>query len=138
MIGCSHIGISDSNSIFISRYTQYMWGDIPDQFTDMKNPLYFSAENMAAGKVLYQTNCLACHGALGGGDGLAGVQLRPRPADLKFTRGLPLATDAFFFWTVSQGGKSFNTGMPAFAERLSDNEIWQLIHYINNDTELAG
>ena len=129
--GCQHIGTNDSNSLFAGRYTRYMLGNIPSQYADLKNPLPASTENISAGKMFYQTQCSVCHGASGGGDGPAGKQLAPRPANLAVTRRLPVATDAFFFWTVSDGGKPFGTAMPAFGERLSDKEIWQITHYIN-------
>lgn len=34
------------------------------------------------GLALYQANCAQCHGASGNGDGVAGVDLTPPPADL--------------------------------------------------------
>ncbi|MCB1862424.1 MAG: cytochrome c [Gammaproteobacteria bacterium] len=129
--GCQHIGINDPDSPFISRYIRYMLGNIPSQYADLKNPLPASTENISAGKMLYQTQCSVCHGASGVGDGPAGKQLAPRPANLAVSRSLPVATDAFFFWTLSEGGKPFDTAMPAFEARLSDKEIWQITRYIN-------
>jgi mono/diheme cytochrome c family protein len=129
--GCQHIGINESNSVFIGRYTQYIWGNIPDQYADLNNPLPASIVNISDGKSLYQMQCLECHGKFGEGDGLAGKQLIPSPANLAFTRRLPVATDAFLFWTIAEGGNSFGSAMPAFGERLSDEEIWQITHYIN-------
>ena len=129
--GCSYIGINESNSIFTGRYTEYMWGDIPDQYADLNNPLPASAVNISDGEKLYQKQCLTCHGKTGDGDGPAGEQLVPSPANLAFTRRLPIATDAFIFWTISEGGKFFDSAMPAFGGQLSDKEIWQITHYIN-------
>lgn len=129
--GCGHLGTNDSNSLFIGRYTEYMLGDIPVRYADLKNPLPATSENISDGKKLYQTQCQLCHGASGRGDGQASRQLLPRPANLAFTRRTPLATDAFFFWSLSEGGKLLGTAMPAFRDRLSDREIWQITHYIN-------
>ncbi len=129
--GCRYIGINDASSFFIGRYTQYMRGNIPDQYADATNPLPASTMNISNGKRLYQTHCPACHGASGGGDGPAGKQLVPQPANLAFSRRLPVTTDAFLFWTLSEGGKPFGSAMPAFGDQLSNNEIWQIIHYIN-------
>ena len=134
--GCQHIGITQSDSLFVSRYTQYIRGNIPNQYADLANPLPTSTENISAGKRLYQTHCQACHGVSGKGDGPACKSLAPRPANLAFTRRLPIATDAFLFWTVSEGGTHFDTAMPAFEEQLSAKEIWQIIHYINADFTL--
>lgn len=129
--GCQHIGINESNSIFIGRYTQYIQGDIPEQYADLNNPYPASAENIADGKMLYQAQCQMCHGESGQGDGPAGQQLLPSPANLSLSRRLPVTTDTFFFWTLSDGGESLGTGMPAFNNRLSDKEMWQIIRYIN-------
>ena len=129
--GCSHIGFNESNSIFIGRYTEYMWGDIPEQYADLTNPLTASPVNIADGEKLYQMQCLMCHGKAGDGNGPAGRALLPGPADLAFTRLLPVATDAFYFWTISEGGIPVDSAMPAFGEQLSDRQIWQLTHYIN-------
>lgn len=134
--GCSHIGINESSSIFIGRYTEYMLGDMADQYADLSNPLPASVVNISNGENLYQKQCLTCHGKAGDGDGLAGKQLVPRPANLAFTRRLPIASDAFFFWAISEGGKPFNSAMPAFGKRLSDKEIWQITHYINTGFNL--
>ncbi|MEN8170195.1 MAG: cytochrome c [Pseudomonadota bacterium] len=130
--------INGSRPLNIDRYAQYMWGKIPGKYVGLKNPLPESTENIANGKTLYQGQCLVCHGASGKGDGPAGKTLVPRPANLAFTRRLPIATDIFFFWTMSEGGKSLGTEMPSFGERLSEGEIWQITHYINNGFDIHG
>lgn len=134
--GCQHIGINESNSIFIGRYTEYMQGNIPEQYAELTNPYPASSENIVVGKKIYQAQCQMCHGESGQGDGLAGEQLLPRPANLSLTRRLPVTTDAFYFWTLSEGGKTFATAMPEFTNRLSDKEMWQIILYINTGFSL--
>lgn len=129
--GCQHIGINESNSMFIGRYTEYMQGNIPEQYADLNNPYPALVENLVHGEKLYQAQCQMCHGESGQGDGIAGNQLRPRPANLSLTRRLPITTDAYYFWTLSEGGQSLGTAMPAFREQLSDKEMWQIIRYIN-------
>ena len=39
-------------------------------------------ENIKKGKKLFEQNCIMCHGALGKGDGAAGIYLNPRPFDI--------------------------------------------------------
>ncbi|MCW9025081.1 MAG: c-type cytochrome [Gammaproteobacteria bacterium] len=133
--GCQHMGTSKDNSFFTGRYTDFILGNMPEQYVDLENPLPASIENISAGKKLYQQECLQCHGWSGKGDGPAGKQMHPTPANLAFTRKLPITTDAFFFWTVSEGGKTLATAMPTFKERLSDKKIWQIIHYINDSVD---
>ena len=66
--GCQHVGINESNSLFIERYTDYILGNIPEKYSDLKNPLPNSKENISDGKNLYQTQCVMCHGILGEGN----------------------------------------------------------------------
>ena len=131
--GCTHIGFNESDSLFIGRYTHYMLGNMPNKYIGLENPLPATTEHISDGKKLYQTQCSACHGASGGGDGPAGKQLLPHPANLSLTRRLPVATDAFLFWTLSEGGRPLGTAMPAFGDQLSNREIWQIAHYIGTD-----
>lgn len=130
--GCQHISLGDSNSLFLGRYTDYMLGNLPKQYADLVNPLPISKENISNGKNLYQTQCIMCHGTFGEGNGSISQSLTPRPANLALTRQLPIATDSFIFWTLSEGGQMFDTAMPAFSKQLSDKEIWQLSLYINS------
>lgn len=129
---CTQIGIDKSDSLFISRYSEYMLGNIPEQYNEKQNPLMISEENITAGKTLYQIKCIMCHGDSGEGNGPVAKSLAPQPANLTLTRILPIATDAFLFWTLSEGGQLFETAMPSFKEQLSDKEIWQLSLYINS------
>ncbi|RDH86356.1 MAG: hypothetical protein DIZ78_09295 [endosymbiont of Escarpia spicata] len=134
--GCQSLGINEPNSFFVGRYTQYVLGDIPNQYADLSNPLPASSENISDGKKLYQAQCPVCHGAFGEGDGPAGKLLVPSPANLAVTRRLPVATDAFIFWTLSEGGEAFGTAMPAFGNQLTDKEIWQIALYLNTGFSL--
>ncbi|RLJ19528.1 hypothetical protein DJ030_09375 [bacterium endosymbiont of Escarpia laminata] len=134
--GCQSLGINESNAFFVGRYTQYVLGNIPDQYVDLSNPLPASSENISDGKKLYQAQCPVCHGASGEGNGPAGKLLVPSPANLAITRRLPVATDAFIFWTLSEGGEPFGTAMPAFGNQLTDKEIWQIALYINSGFSL--
>lgn len=130
--GCQHIGFNESYPLFVGRYTEYILGNRQSQNTHSINPLPVSKENISDGKKIYQTQCMMCHGALGEGNGPAGLLLVPHPANLSVTRRLPIATDAFLFWTLSEGGVLLETAMPAFSERLSNEEIWKTILYINS------
>lgn len=125
LMGCQSLGIV--------RYSQYMMGKIPDRYAERTNPLAFNDDTTLAGKQLYQEHCALCHGVSGRGDGIMGAQLNPRPANLIMTRALPIASDAFFLWAISEGGGRFETAMPSFGEALSEHKIWKIIQYVKND-----
>src|SRR5512143_11943 len=53
---------------------------VPAEYAGKQNPL--GPEAAAAGAQPYQSNCEACHGSQGHGDGPAGVALEPAPKNL--------------------------------------------------------
>jgi copper transport protein len=95
---------------------------------DYPNPVEVNAGSLAQGKVLYEANCIACHGPQGKGDGPVGLTLNPRPADLSIHTEPGVHTDAMLYEWISDG--YLNTAMPAFRNALSDEERWSLVNYI--------
>ncbi len=115
------------------RHRYVMMGPgMPAQYANLKNPLPPTPENIAAGKKLYQDNCAACHGPKGQGDGEAGKELNPKPANLAFVIDKPIATDGFLMWTIAEGGEKLKTDMPAFRDALNEQQRWQLILYLRH------
>jgi mono/diheme cytochrome c family protein/Tol biopolymer transport system component len=100
----------------------------PGEASGPLNPLTPDGPTLAAGRQLYQTNCAICHGASGRGDGPAGVGLSPRPAD--FTQHMIPGkhTDGQTFLWIKNGFPG--TAMPAWGQRLTDEQIWHLVTYI--------
>ena len=116
----------------VVRHMAVMRGALPEKYARMTNPLPASAENIAAGKKLYAENCASCHGESGKGDGEAGKDLNPKPANIAHILGKPLDFDGFYMWTISEGGEKLGTAMPAFKDTLSEKQRWQIIHYLRN------
>lgn len=114
------------------RYSKYLMGKIPDQYVAQANPLPFNEESILEGKWLYREHCILCHGVTGRGDGELSTQTSPRPANLILTRTLPIASDAFFIWAISEGGELFDSDMPSFSGSLSKKQIWQIIRYVKS------
>ncbi len=115
----------------MARHHQGMMGGIPEPYRDMRNPLPRTREIVAQGQELFQANCAACHGPRGYGDGPAGKALSPPPANLnRLMKMRMMARDNYLIWTISEGGKAFQTAMPAFKETLSEEERWKIIWFL--------
>ena len=91
------------------------------------NPTVNDAATLARGQRLFAQNCAVCHGATGRGDGTLGQQLNPRPANLAAIHA-KTHTDGDLYWWVTRGIPG--TGMPAYANSLTDQEIWSVIRYL--------
>lgn len=79
------------------------------------------------GKIIYETNCLICHGERGKGDGLLGATLRPPPTDL--TGPVTRAKSDTDMRTVILDGRG---AMPAWKARLKEQDIHNVLAYIRN------
>ena len=120
----SHMGMS------VLRHRYFMQRGIPEEYVSAKNPLSATDDNVAAGRALYTANCETCHGPKGYGDGPTAKALDPRPANIAALVRMPMATDGYLMWTLSEGGVPIGSGMPAFKGTLSEAERWQLITYV--------
>ncbi len=98
------------------------------------------AGDAAAGKTVYDTNCLSCHGATGKGDGPVGQALNPRPrdfstGDFKFDTDNDgeAGTDADLDAVITKGGAAFG-GSPLMAPwgHLPEKDRENLIAYIRS------
>jgi putative copper resistance protein D len=83
-------------------------------------------ESIGRGRDLFVTHCGVCHGAGGRGDGPAAAGLLQRPADLTASHTAD-HTPGDIFWWVTHG---LGLAMPAFGERLSVEERWDLVNFV--------
>ena len=97
---------------------------VPAEYAGRTNPL--GADAASAGADVFRTNCDACHGPQGHGDGPASAALNPAPRNLPEL--VKVATDDYFFWRISTGKDG--TSMVAWQGVLTDEQIWQVIVYI--------
>ena len=90
----------------------------------------------AAGRFVYERNCIMCHGRWGDGDGEMGLSVVPKPR--KFTSGIfkYRSTPPGFLPTTDdlirtvRGGRA-NTAMPYFSH-LSDRDIRAVVEYVKS------
>ena len=85
---------------------------------------------LAEGGPLYKDYCLSCHGETGLGNGNLAYALTPSPALLAYMVQQPIAVDHYLLWSIAEGGEQFGSSMPAFKDRLSREQIFQIIAYL--------
>ena len=113
---------------------QHIHADPPEEFVSLTNPEAGHDEAIAAGKELYTTNCLTCHGPEGKGDGEGAVNLDPKPANLSDGAMMADLSDGYLFWRISKGGafEPFNSAMPAWEQSFTEDQRWQLVTYVRS------
>lgn len=99
----------------------------PDDKAQIKNPVSASDASLARGKELYQENCAACHGEQVKGLSAEEAGLEKKPSDLKKT--IKSHSDGDFFWKIQVGRGE----MPSFKNDLSDQEIWDIINFVQGE-----
>jgi len=96
----------------------------PPEAKNVKNPVAKSDKVIADAKKIAETNCAACHGAKGGGDGPAAAALPVKPANWT-SAAVQGESDGEIFWKISNG----RGPMPPW-KHLAEKDRWGLVHYI--------
>lgn len=93
---------------------------------DIEVPPLDDARLRESGLAQYREHCVRCHGAPGVAPEPYALGMTPTPANLAHTARV--WTPAELYWTVKYGLKM--TGMPAWAFRLTDDEIWAIVAFL--------
>ena len=101
---------------------------IPATASTEKNPITANDTTLAAGKKLFTAKCQRCHGAAGKGDGQDADPKYQADMDLTVAARAARNPDGVVFYKVSTGRGRPN--MPAFKDELSEEQIWQVITYV--------
>ncbi len=93
-----------------------------------------SGDAAAAGLEVHKKHCLKCHGPEGKGDGPAGKLLKTKPADWSDKAKLSKISDDELFKIILKGGEAAGKSklMPAFEEKLSEQDIHNVIAFIRS------
>jgi mono/diheme cytochrome c family protein len=115
------------------------------QISGVENPLRKDqanvAKHIAAGGETYIRNCMYCHGDNLDGKGHFAYGFNPPPANFQDPGTIAMLQEAFLFWRIAKGGPGlpkestpWNSVMPAWEDRLTEEQIWQVIMYLYDAT----
>ncbi|HET6992696.1 MAG TPA: c-type cytochrome [Bacteroidia bacterium] len=113
--------MSAGSLLMLSAYIPWV---APKEADELANPYKDNAAETVAGKKLYTTYCVVCHGEKGKGDGPAGISLMPRPADHSSMK-VQSQTDGAIFWKITNGRAPM-----ASYKNFTEEQRWQLVNYI--------
>ncbi len=97
--------------------------------TYRKTPVPFDVISIANGVDLFTANCIPCHGPQAKGNGVLAKTLPKQPVDLLTEPHTAMHTAGDFFHWLTYG--RFNGIMPAFGEKFSEEERWDLLNFLH-------
>jgi mono/diheme cytochrome c family protein len=100
----------------------------------MKNPVVPTAEVLASGKQSYAQHCQKCHGEKGDGRGEKAPELSVEPTDFTKAKVMGELADGQLFMEITKG----ELPMPAFEDKLSDQQRWELVDYVRTFANSTG
>ncbi|MGF1595183.1 MAG: c-type cytochrome [Kiloniellaceae bacterium] len=112
------------------RHLEFIQAGVPVEYRSLRSPYPQTPKVIEDGGDLYRRNCAACHGTDGRGDGDAGLDLVPSPALLARLMDIQGSVDEYLLWSIAEGGQPFGTAMPSYKDRLTEDQIWQIVAYM--------
>jgi len=98
----------------------------------MKNPVAADAASIERGKKLYEAKCANCHKPDGSGAEGGPGESGPPPSNLLHEKLEHGQTDGEIF-AITKGGILPDLYMPMFEGVIKDNDIWDVVNYLQND-----
>lgn len=98
--------------------------------THDKNPIPATAENIEAGKQVFASYCIVCHGRDGQNTGVPFANSISPPIPSLASVDIQRYTDGQLRWIIENGISP--SGMPASRGILSDDDIWTIVVYLRH------
>ena len=117
----------------------------PLEIQGAENPLRKDTANfqkyVKEGGEVYIKNCMYCHGDNLDGVGHFAHVFNPPPANFTDPGTIAMLAESFLFWRIAKGGPGlpkestpWNSVMPAWEDRLTEEDIWKVIIYLYEAT----
>lgn len=104
----------------------------PETFLTMANPVASTADVLQEAKALYENRCSKCHGSNGDGKGSATKDLDVKPRNYTDKALMERIPDGQLFWIICYGSDPDTTEMKGYKKKLSEEQMWSLVHYIRS------
>ena len=114
------------SSISSAADTQENSWKAPPEFSKRINPVKTDHLSIEKGKTLFIKYCSTCHGQEGLGDGPVALRLATETPDLTAIAGK--RTDGELAWKIATG----RNPMPRWQDKLSVEQIWFIVNFIQN------
>ncbi|HET9397447.1 MAG TPA: cytochrome c [Sphingomicrobium sp.] len=116
-----------------ARHQKVLMYGVPEPYAAVRDPSPDNPAKLLRGRDLFDRNCASCHGWSGQGTGPEGFYLVPAPADLEWLGHAPQdRADPYIYWAIAEGGKQFDSEMPAYKYNLTVEDRWALTAFIRN------
>jgi len=101
------------------------------------NPVALTDANLIAGIDLYASRCAICHGTAKGAASASPIAKGEYPAPPQLaTDGVEDDPEGVSFWKIKHGIRL--TGMPAWKDSLTDQQIWTLALFLKHMDKLPA
>jgi cbb3-type cytochrome c oxidase subunit II len=104
---------------------------VPEPWLKLPNPYPITDASFKRGEVIFQQQCLGCHGPVGDGQGPAVAFVYPPPFNFSSLRRVGLAggaTGGMLYYQIMNG--ITGTAMPYFKRELESEKIWDVSNYV--------
>jgi mono/diheme cytochrome c family protein len=122
-----YIGLGILAAIVLIGAGSYIRGRLEQSAAhNMTNPVPATPATVVAAKPIYNSKCASCHGSNGDGKGDKAQNLWKSPTDFRNAARMNRRSDGDLYWITTKG----SWPMPAFENKLTVLERWQLVDYI--------
>ena len=102
----------------------------PEEYLRMANPIPPTADVVKDAPSVYESKCSKCHGDKGDGKGSATKGLDVKPRNYTNKAVMEKIPDGQLFWIIANGSDPEATEMGPYKKKLSEEQMWALVHYI--------